>query len=802
MNGIEHSRPDITERNVSVVPGLSRVLRLLSIFKDRASFGSKMGLSHYRDGKYQRDLYKAFGLKESLDIADYRSWYERGGLASTIVEIWPNETWRGSTMVIEDESPNTQTRFEEDTKELANRLDLYGAMESADILLNLGRYSCVLIGVSSQLELSKLSTELPNGNGQVGNISYLRPLAEDEISIREREGDENSPRWGMPTVYDLVGARSGRKRVHWSRVLHYVEGSLGNPVYGRPILEKIHNDLMALFKQTQGSAEAVFRNADPKVLFDKEHFDTGGKEVEDFLAGIATDDPDTDNDGVPLEDEITAMFDGYSKFAFTSGVTPKQLIHRVINIRSNNMAVIDQIAGAIQVPTRILIGSQSGQRASNQDENRFEKKARSRQDRHGARMLRQTLDRLIEYGYMSVPKQYEVRFARDVKLNEDIRRAELSSKIADANKKQTDQGDATIITSAEMRRDIFDKGPLEASDLPVSTNEDVTQYTRNVDVDRDEPEWKVIHDVANSHEDEVAGLFELSWEMAVDQMPRLTENLGDRNTDDIIADLSEGLSISYREDEDGSGVTLQEDMERMFLLILNDAAFAALRLSEERGSLFRSSQCNTKGFRRLQFSAEFDVTNLRSIQFASLRSSTLVTEVSTSTVAAIRQLIGFGFDAGIAPVKLATYIKSAIGLRADQVAQLWNLITTLSSEGVSQSIINSRVGLLASRLRSERALLIARTETINSAVQGQNELWQQAIESGDLPSDIKRVLIVTQDERNADCPICPPSDGQIRGMNEPFITGLGESKMHPTFHPNCRCSVGLATPGDLERAGL
>jgi hypothetical protein len=39
------------------------------------------------------------------------------------------------------------------------------------------------------------------------------------------------------------------------------------------------------------------------------------------------------------------------------------------------------------------------------------------------------------------------------------------------------------------------------------------------------------------------------------------------------------------------------------------------------------------------------------------------------------------------------------------------------------------------------------------------------------------------------CPhVCIPMDGQIVGVNEPFITPLGDEVMYGGAHPNCRCS--------------
>lgn len=87
-----------------------------------------------------------------------------------------------------------------------------------------------------------------------------------------------------------------------------------------------------------------------------------------------------------------------------------------------------------------------------------------------------------------------------------------------------------------------------------------------------------------------------------------------------------------------------------------------------------------------------------------------------------------------------------------------------------------------------RAEMIARTETMDAANEGQQAAWDQAIDDGLLTGNEKQEWIVTPDDRL--CPICEDVDGQTVGLDENFEVD-GDEIDGPPAHPNCRCTIGL-----------
>ena len=74
-----------------------------SMLQSRANLAARVGLTF--DG--QRDLYKYLGYKRNLDYADFYARYKRGGIASRIVDAYPQATWRQQPILLDPEASVT-----------------------------------------------------------------------------------------------------------------------------------------------------------------------------------------------------------------------------------------------------------------------------------------------------------------------------------------------------------------------------------------------------------------------------------------------------------------------------------------------------------------------------------------------------------------------------------------------------------------------------------------------------------------------------------------------------------------------
>lgn len=451
---------------------LSSLLSAASSLADRVQWASRMGLDSFGG---QRDLYAALGYKRTLTLQDYRERYERGGIASRIVEFLPEITWSGEVAVQEVEDPATVTEFEEDVLSLLSQedLNLQKTFQAADILCGLGYYSVILIGGPGEL-----NTELPRLSGP-DSLLYLQPYSQEQATITKLDENRQSRRFGLAEAYkvdlgsvpsgitstSLTSSYLGQKDVHWSRIIHVTKKSLFNRLYGRPVLQPVWNDLDNLYKLIGGGSETAWNIMSLPTLFsiDKDVVFPSEQMMEAQLK--------------EFKESIERLRHKLEPYAYGRGVTADVIGNKggLPQFGPDADAVMDQIAGTLGYPKRVLIGNEAGYRASEQDVNMIN----NRKDEHirdcAEPTLRQFLNRMIKYGGVrspaaakgnrkgkgiSISKPYKIIWAKEEELTEE-KKASVVNVLATANKNQVEADGTLILSSNEIRDQIYGKKPLE-----------------------------------------------------------------------------------------------------------------------------------------------------------------------------------------------------------------------------------------------------------------------------------------------------------------------------------------------------
>lgn len=402
----------------------------------------------------KRDLYRAFGYKRILEPEDYRSRFKRNAVANRIVKALPKATWRGNVELIEDEEIDKTTAFEEAFEAFAKRTKFWAVLARADVLAGINRYSVILIGAPGELD-QPLESAGPD------EIASLTPYAEEDATILSYEGDAASERFGQPTFYAIkrtsltsgsaVNSTSSGKKVHWSRVIHIVDGNLDDNIFGEPRLECVWNLLDDLEKVTGSGAEAFWRRADAGMLFDLDP-------TLDF------NEPSKD----ALKKQLHEYEHDYKRMLLTRGVKVSTLGSNVADFSRPTEAIISQISAGTGIPQRILMGSERGQLASTQDRSNWDDRVVDRRNEWAVPLVMSIVDRFIALGALPAPVEgeYVVRFSA-IRVMDDTQRAEIATKWA-----QLSVGDQPVVTADEIREKVLELPPLEEviSDSPGGGN--------------------------------------------------------------------------------------------------------------------------------------------------------------------------------------------------------------------------------------------------------------------------------------------------------------------------------------------
>jgi hypothetical protein len=221
--------------------------------------------------------------------------------------------------------------------------------------------------------------------------------------------------------------------------VHIAEGCLDNDVYGVPSLESVWNLLIDLRKVTGGGAEAFFLRANQGLQLD-----------------VDKDMQMTEPEKQALRDQAEEYQHQIRRMLRTRGVKATPLGSDVANFASPVDAIVKQIAGTKGIPVRILTGSEMGELASSQDADNWQTQVQDRRTGYaGPMIVRRLVDRLIEFGYLTQPKEYEVGWPVEEDLDEP-EKAQLAVTLANANKTYG----SLLFTDDFIRDKTFDLPPL------------------------------------------------------------------------------------------------------------------------------------------------------------------------------------------------------------------------------------------------------------------------------------------------------------------------------------------------------
>ena len=340
---------DNENTNSGTKPAGNHKLRsFLSDILGRVSWMSRAGLTHGDD----RNLWTVFGYRTNLTARDLYVKYRRQDIAKTIVNAPADAIWTRPPKVLGDSA------FVSAWNVLTKDYQLWSVLNKIDIMLGFSRFAIMVIGLDDGKPLS----EPVVGTGH--NILYVQPYSELGLTINDYDVDPQSPRFGLPMYYhvqineaehglsnrSVTAAPSVNFRVHYSRVVHIAGDTLEDSVLGIPRLEPVYNALDDLLKTVGGAAETYWLTANRGMQFDVDK-------------DMQLQESDLDD----LSDEIDEYYHNLRRAIRTRGVKINELGSKVADPSLSVNTILSIIAATTRIPQRLLMGSEAGQLASEQD---------------------------------------------------------------------------------------------------------------------------------------------------------------------------------------------------------------------------------------------------------------------------------------------------------------------------------------------------------------------------------------------------------------------------------------------------
>lgn len=375
---------------------------------ERARNGLMALLGFGLDAK-RRNAWAEYGYVEKLTPNDFFKAYSRHGLAYGAVSKLHGACWISDPWLIEGEKQDetrNETRWEREVK-AALPDDFWHQIAETDRRRLVGRYAGLVLLMADS---KALDAPVAGANKLAG----MQPVWQGALKVSERDTTT-----GKPKMYQYAESYDGIAEkwvsVHPDRVVIF--GDMATDAVG--FLEPGYNNIVNLEKIEGGSGESFLKNASrqPHINFDKDV----------NLTNLAKLVGANGVDGIQAKvDEVArGLADGIDKTLVTQGATANMLVATVPDPAPHYTINVQTASAAYDIPSKILVGNQNGERASTEDQKYWAARCQSRRERTLSREIKGVIRHLQRI--KTLPEQVVFTVMWD-----DLRTPTRTEKLTDA----------------------------------------------------------------------------------------------------------------------------------------------------------------------------------------------------------------------------------------------------------------------------------------------------------------------------------------------------------------------------------
>lgn len=373
-----------------------------------AMLNPSMGLDAKRNSAWSE-----YGFPAQVTYDMLFNLYRRGGIAHGAVGKITGACWRTDPEIIEgDEQDKSlkETSWERKSKGVLSPR-LWRAFADADRRRLVGRYAGLLLHIKD----GKAWGQPASGTRGLAKVTAAWAGALKAVDI---EADVRSPGYGMPKSWQYTevsgNGRLGRQiEIHPDRV--FILGDWAEDAIGW--LEPAYNAFVSLEKVEGGSGEAFLKNAGRQIAvnFDK---DIDFQNLASMYGVNVTELQEKFNEAAR---EINR---GNDQMLVLQGAQATPLVANVADPQPTYNVNLQTAAAALDIPTKILVGMQTGERASSEDQKYFNSRCQARRMDLSFE-IEDLVDHLARIGVLDAP-------ARKAVIWDDLTEATHADKLASA----------------------------------------------------------------------------------------------------------------------------------------------------------------------------------------------------------------------------------------------------------------------------------------------------------------------------------------------------------------------------------
>ncbi len=413
---------------------------------------------HFATGSTKHDHYRDFGWPDELTFDQLYRMYRRNGLAFAGVDKTILKTWQDSPEVWETEKP-AESDTESDIRQRFADLRIWQRFAEADRRSMVGKYAGVILRLADDKDFDQPVDTVPGG---ILGLAGVIPAWEGQLTVAEYDGDQRSDTYGDPLFYQFNEANVGDKtqprqfRVHPDRVLIWSDDGT---IHGQSALEPGYNDLLDAEKIKGAGGEGFWKTSRGAPLVEAKE----GVNPKDLGAAMGANTPSELID--KINEQIDSFQSGFDKGLMLGGMTATPLTISLPSPEHFFAAPVQAFAASLHIPVKILLGSQTGERASTEDAQEWAQTCNARRVTRNRPIIQEFINRLERFSILP-ERDWHIDWAdlTEASSTEKMQRAKDMSEI---NAKHLNE---YVFTPDEIRG-VADYDPLtdeqrQVDDLP------------------------------------------------------------------------------------------------------------------------------------------------------------------------------------------------------------------------------------------------------------------------------------------------------------------------------------------------
>lgn len=429
----------------------------------------------------KHDYAKDFGWPQHVGFNDFYKMYRRNGMAKAAVMKTVRKTWEDNPRLVNDDS-NGQNTAEKAIAKRFRKLRVWQKLAEADRRSLVGGYSALILRFADGLEFNQ-----PVGDNMAGPASLAGIIVAwaPQLRVSSWDHDTLSDTYGEPLMYsfnetDLIEndtinsiPKARSFNVHPDRVIIW---SSDGTVHGTSLLEAGFNDILDMEKIKGAGGEGFWKNAKaaPVLEVDK---DASLREMAAMMG--------VEEDGMleAMNDQVESYSKGFDNLLMLQGIQAKPMNVQLSIPESFFAVALMSYSASTEVPLKILVGSQTGERASTEDAREWAQTMNARRSDMVRPLLDEFVDRLMEFGVLV--GEWEISWTDLTKATLQDK-LELAAKMANINSKSdTLKTGEKVFSNGEIRQAVDYQeepkvGTLQALPAPEKPEEDAPPTNEDV----------------------------------------------------------------------------------------------------------------------------------------------------------------------------------------------------------------------------------------------------------------------------------------------------------------------------------